>query len=326
LVIHSFAKLNLFLKVINKRPDNYHNLITLFERISLSDSITLKNLKHSLITVKCSDKSVPQGPENLCFKAAGLLRDNFAKEKGVEINITKNIPVGAGLGGGSSNAAAVLLGLNRLWKINLPVKQLVKVAGKVGSDVPFFIYEKPFGLGLGRGERIKPLGNLNKIKLWHVLVVPKIKVSTPLMYKHWDCVAGLTPLQIAKQKASCSKFVTGLTPLQITKQKASCSKFVTGLTKPVCDVKILTSELAKRSIFLRSDLFFNSLEQVTARIYPEVKRVKNTLLGLGVSFALMSGSGPSVFSLIASRREAVRLARAIKRKYKSWRIYTVSTV
>jgi len=307
LVIHSFAKLNLFLKVINKRPDNYHNLITLFERISLSDSITLKNLKHSLITVKCSDKSVPQGPENLCFKAAGLLRDNFAKEKGVEINITKNIPVGAGLGGGSSNAAAVLLGLNRLWKINLPVKQLVKVAGKVGSDVPFFIYEKPFGLGLGRGERIKPLGNLNKIKLWHVLVVPKIKVSTPLMYKHWDCVAGLTPLQIAKQKASCSKFVTGL-------------------TKPVCDVKILTSELAKRSIFLRSDLFFNSLEQVTARIYPEVKRVKNTLLGLGVSFALMSGSGPSVFSLIASRREAVRLARAIKRKYKSWRIYTVSTV
>ena len=287
MVIHSFAKLNLFLKVINKRTDNYHNLKTLFERISLSDRITLNELANSSIIIKCAAKDVPCGKDNLCFKAASLLRDKFAPKKGVCINITKKIPVGAGLGGGSSNAAAVLLGLNRLWKLKLSKGELVKIASQIGSDVPFFIYDQPFALGSGRGEIIKPLAHLNKIKLWHLLVVPRIRVSTPSIYASWDNFAGLT--------------------------------------KPCCDVKMLTSELAKRKPFLRGDLFFNSLQQVTSRIYPEVARVRNLLLDLNLDCVLMSGSGPAVFSIMPSRNEAIKLAASIKKKYKSWRIYTVST-
>ncbi len=287
MVIHSFAKLNLFLKVIDKRTDNYHNLDTLFERISLSDTITLNGLPSSSIIVKCSDKSVPSGEDNLCFKAASLLRDKFAPERGARISIFKRIPVGAGLGGGSSNAAAVLLGLNRIWRLNLSRSQLVKIALNIGSDVPFFIYEKPFALGSGRGEIIKPLVNLNKVKLWHILVVPKIKVSTPSIYASWDRFARLT--------------------------------------KPACNVKILTSELAKKRPFLRGEMFFNSLQQVTGRMYPEVMNVINALSGLGLESVLMSGSGSAVFSPVSSRKEALQLATAIKKQHKSWRTYVVST-
>lgn len=288
LVIHSFAKLNLFLEIINKRPDNYHSLKTIFERISLADFITLKSSRGSSIRIRCSDKTLPTGEANLCFKAAKLLRDKFNPSGGLDIKIIKHIPVGAGLGGGSANAAAVLSGLNKLWGLKLSKIKLANIASSLGSDVPFFIHELPFALGTGRGEKIKSLNNLKRTKIWHVLVVPKLHVSTPLIYNNWDNFAGLT--------------------------------------KPVYDVKILTSALAKKSSFFRPGLLFNSLEQVTISLYPEVKRVKDALLKLGLSCVAMSGSGPAVFAIVSSGKEAFRLAKVIRKKYNSWRVFTVSTV
>jgi len=288
LVIHSFAKVNLFLEVTNKRPDSYHNLKTVFERISLWDSLTLKTRSDGLIKIKCSDKDIPAGEGNLCFKAAKILKDTFSSLKGVDIGIVKRIPSGAGLGGGSSNAAAVLSGLNRLWKLNLPKAKLAASGARVGSDVPFFIYDTPFALGSGRGERIKPLNNLRNKKLWHILVVPKIHVSTPLIYRRFDDFAGLT--------------------------------------KPASNVKILSSALAKTGLSLNPGLLFNSLEQVTIKIYPQVRQVKDALLSLGLTSVLMSGSGPAVFALVSSGKEALRLAGILRKKHKSWRVFTVSTV
>ena len=288
LVIKSYAKVNLFLKVLNKRPDNYHNLSTLFERISLSDRITLTNRRDNLIKISCNHPKVPLDETNLCFKAAKLLRDKFGKKCGLNIKINKRIPVGAGLGGGSSNAASVLVALNRLWKLNLNKEKLAEFGAKLGSDVAFFVYDAPFAEGKGRGEKIRVLSKLDKVRLWHILVIPKVRVSTPLVYKKLDDFCGLT--------------------------------------KAGSNVKILTSALVKKNIFKNSGLLFNSLEQVTLTLYPEVKRVKESLARLGLSNILMSGSGSAVFAVVSSGEKAAVLLKRIRRENKAWLTWVVKTV
>ena len=295
LVIKSYAKVNLFLKVLNKRPDNYHNLITLFERISLSDKITLTTRRDNLIKVSCNNSKVPLDETNLCFKAAELLRDKFGIAKGLNIKIAKRIPVGAGLGGGSSNAASVLVALNKLWKLNLNKEKLAEFGAKLGSDVSFFVYNTPFAEGKLRGEKIRVLNKLNRVRLWHILVVPKIHVSTPLIYRKWDACL-------------------------------PAGRIFCGLTKSCSSVKILTSALAKNNLFRNSGLLFNSLEQVTLKLYPEVKRIKDSLASLGLSNILMSGSGPAVVALVSSREKAAVLAQKIKKERKAWLTWVVKTV
>lgn len=176
LTVLSPAKLNLVLDVLGKRPDGFHELRTIFERISLADQITLTRNKTKKISICCPHPHVPKGPGNLAFKAAMMLSKDFSISEGIDINIIKNIPVAAGLAGGSSNAAAVLSGLNRLWQIGLNNAQLVNYAARLGSDVPFFLYDTSYALGTGRGDLIKPLDV--RTKLWHVLVTPRVKIYT----------------------------------------------------------------------------------------------------------------------------------------------------
>jgi len=176
LTVLSPAKLNLVLDVLGKRPDGFHDLRTVFERISLRDRITLARNKSGKIRITCLHPHVPLGPQNLVYKAAEMLARDFSISEGLHINIIKNIPVAAGLAGGSSNAAAVLTGLNRLWQLGLSKAQLVTYAARLGSDVAFFIYDTSYALGTGRGELIKPLDI--RTKLWHVLVTPRVKMLT----------------------------------------------------------------------------------------------------------------------------------------------------
>jgi len=180
LTVFSPAKLNLVLDVLEKRPDGYHELRTIFERISISDQITLTRIKNRRITIRCDHPHVPCGPRNLVYKAAIMLSQDFSISEGLNIDIIKNIPVAAGLAGGSSNAAAVLSGLNRLWHLGLNEAQMVKYAARLGSDVAFFLYDTSYALGTGRGEHIKPLNV--KTKLWHVLVTPRVKMYTPEVF------------------------------------------------------------------------------------------------------------------------------------------------
>lgn len=172
--LSSPAKLNLFLEVVNKRPDGYHNLITLFERIDLCDDITLSNTLDGAIQVFCDHADVPTDSKNLVYKAAQMLRDDFALSNGVNIRIKKRIPVAAGLGGGSGNAATVLLGLNRLWKLQLSLKELLSYGQAIGSDVPFFLQDCSWAVGTQRGDKIKRL--TIGTQLWHILIVPSIKM------------------------------------------------------------------------------------------------------------------------------------------------------
>lgn len=174
--LRSPAKLNLALKVLRKRPDGYHNLRTIFERINLWDDLTFHARASGDIRIFCHHPQVPLGPKNLIFRAAQLLQKEFNMRQGVSVHLVKRIPVAAGLAGGSSNAAATLLGLNRLWHLNLSLEQLVEYGKRLGSDVPFFLYNCPWALGENRGDAIQPLNF--SIRLWHVLVTPRFKMYT----------------------------------------------------------------------------------------------------------------------------------------------------
>jgi len=187
LEILSPAKLNLYLKVIRKRKDDYHEIVTVFERIALADRILLEKTGKQ-ISLASNRKDLPLDETNLAFKAALFFSRELKKDFGVKIRILKNIPLGAGLGGGSSNAAAVLLGINRLYELGLDISLLVKWAKSIGSDINFFLSERNFALGKGRGEKIYPL-NLDT-QLWQVLVYPNITIYTKDIYNTFEI--GLT--------------------------------------------------------------------------------------------------------------------------------------
>lgn len=177
--IEAPAKVNLFLDIKGRRDDGYHEIETVMHLIDWKDGIRI-SLCEEGINVRCSDPSIPGGEGNLAYKAAKLFLENCGIKKGVAIYLDKKIPSEAGLGGGSSDAAYVLKGLNELLGCNIPQNELSSWASKIGSDVPFFIFEKT-ALSAGRGEIISPLKNENI--LYMLLVKPDFSVSTPQAYR-----------------------------------------------------------------------------------------------------------------------------------------------
>ncbi len=317
LTLNSYAKLNLYLAVLDKRKDNYHNIETVFERIGLSDKIIFSSRPDKKIKITCDSAGVPLDSSNLAYKAAQLLQDSFNLDKGIDIKIIKRIPVGSGLGGGSSNAAVVLRGLNKLWGLNLSRHKLAAYAKKIGADVPFFIYDVPFAQGLGRGDEIKQLNGLKRRRFWHILVAPAIKVSTPAIYKKWDRHK-LTPHLLGIQKIP--KYINPT----LSKKYGMNGRKGAGLTMPAYNVNILSSALRKNDYSLLGKTLFNGLEQITAKIYPEINHIKEKLAQLGLEAILMSGSGPAVFGFVPSRKEAISLARKLK-KGRTWKVFVTRT-
>ena len=173
------AKINLYLHIIGRRPDGFHELETLMASISLGDTLEI-DLVSQGIEFTCSDPTLSDAQDNLATRAAKLFLDEFKLATGVRIHLEKCVPVGAGLGGGSSDAAAVLLALRELTKIDCPDSKLAELAARLGSDIPFFIYQQP-AICRGRGEIIEPV----KLKESYqgLLVHPGFGVSTPWAYK-----------------------------------------------------------------------------------------------------------------------------------------------
>jgi 4-diphosphocytidyl-2-C-methyl-D-erythritol kinase len=182
------AKINYLLDVIRKRPDNYHDLRMIMQRIALCDEIVLALSELKGIRVHCGKDGVPDGTGNIAWKAADMLLSRAGKEPGIDITIQKNIPVAAGLGGGSSDAASVLMGLNGLLELGLSDAELMEMGLRLGADVPFFIFKKT-ALAEGIGERLTAVDGLPRV--WLVLVNPNIPVSTAWVYKS---------LQLTKEK------------------------------------------------------------------------------------------------------------------------------
>lgn len=177
----SYGKINLRLAVLGKRKDGYHEIRALLTRISLKDDLEIELIGEG-ITIQCSEGLAPLGAENLAFQAGQLFFKRLARPATATIRLTKRIPAGSGLGGGSSNAAATLLGLNQLFGQPFSKKEMMALATELGMDVPFFIYGAP-ALATGRGERLKPIKNLPFLSI--LLVVPPFRVATAEVYAQW---------------------------------------------------------------------------------------------------------------------------------------------
>ena len=178
--VQAHAKVNLYLNVIGKRPDGYHEIETIFHSIGLHDDIYLRRRTDRRITVHCKHPHVPSDPRNLAYQAAKLLLDDNPKLNGADIRIQKRIPVAAGLGGGSADAAAVLCGMNVLFDLDLTQTDLMKFGGRLGADVPFCILGGA-ALGRGIGEILTPLPPLDEA--WILLANPGFAVSTAWVYQ-----------------------------------------------------------------------------------------------------------------------------------------------
>jgi len=261
MTLRAYAKINIGLHILGKRGDGYHDIETVFREIGLADEIGIEPADE--IEFICTSDHVPSDGTNVCVKAARLLRDRHAAGKGARIVLHKHIPVGAGLGGGSSDAAAVLTGLNDMWSLHLDTTTLRQIGVQIGSDVPFFI-EGGSAYGLGRGEILERLRL--EVPSWIVLIVPPVHVSTSWAYRHLVVHRDHTP---------------------------------TGLRDEVLSHINRSHEMTASVV--------NDFEESVFQQYPIIRDVKKGLLHAGASFALMSGSGSSVFGLFDDEATA-RLA------------------
>lgn len=180
--LNAYAKVNLCLDILRRRPDDYHDIETVLHTVALNDTLTLRETS-SGIAVRSDHAAVPTDMQNLIFRAAHVVRETFGVDRGVEIEVSKRIPTSSGLGGGSSDAAVTLVGLAQMWKLRLDARQMIDLATTLGSDVPFFL-SGGAALATGRGERIRHLRPLPTT--WVVIAHPDIEISTRWAYQHLD--------------------------------------------------------------------------------------------------------------------------------------------
>ena len=186
MIISAPAKVNLYLKVLNTRPDGYHNITTVFERINLVDRIHIKKTQKGI----CLSSSVPitqNQEENLAYKAAKAILDFVGSDQGLEIHIDKNIPIAAGLGGGSSDAASVLAGVNKLLALKVGRRTLRLIAKGLGADVPFFLSGSKFAIGTARGDSLKSIHS--RKTFYHIIIYPNFRLLTKHVYERFDALS-----------------------------------------------------------------------------------------------------------------------------------------
>jgi 4-diphosphocytidyl-2-C-methyl-D-erythritol kinase len=269
--VPSFAKVNLGLEVLGSREDGYHELRTIFQTIDLRDDVVLRERPRD-VTIRCESTLVPVDASNLAVRAALDLQKYARVDKGVEIEIVKRIPVGGGLGGGSSNAASVLIGLDRLWRLRLGMPELHRLARRLGADVPFFLLGGT-ALGLGRGDEVYPLWT--QVRAQIVLVDLQRPVSTAAVFKRFD--AGLTP-----RENSNTIF------LFVSRDLEGAGRYA-----------MLSNDLEKAAFEEAPEL---------AQAAAHIRRV---LVREGAGLAALSGSGSSFFGLFDDPRRARRAHAAL---------------
>ena len=202
------AKINLSLRVLGRREDGFHEIETLMVPISLADEITVEaGAPGSGLAFACSDPSLPAGPANLAWQAAEIFCAQVGRAADFAIGLTKRIPHGAGLGGGSSDGAAVLLALNELTRAALPAETLMDLAAELGSDVPFFI-RGGAAMCRGRGERVEPSPFAERLPL--LLLKPPFGAPTPWAYQHWRDSREIEGVRYAAQPFAWGELVNDL--------------------------------------------------------------------------------------------------------------------
>ena len=193
------AKVNYRLDVLRKRPDGYHDLRMLMQRVDLCDDVEIALSENPGVRVSCGRPDIPDGPGNIAWRAADALLKLSGREVGIDIKITKRIPAGAGLGGGSSDAATVLMGVNEILELGLSDQRLMEIGVKLGADVPFFIFKKT-ALAEGIGDQLTALDQVPS--LWVVLVNPGIHVSTAWVYQSLQLTTKAAPVNVSRSYGS----------------------------------------------------------------------------------------------------------------------------
>jgi 4-diphosphocytidyl-2-C-methyl-D-erythritol kinase len=202
------AKINLSLKILSRRDDGFHEIVTFIVPISLCDEIKIdKGDAKEGIEFRCDDATVPQGEDNLAVRAAKTFLEAAKVKSGVAIELKKKIPHGAGLGGGSGDAATMLLALNELFKTNLPREALAKMAEAIGSDVPFFIFQCA-AICRGRGELVTPLQFHEPLSI--LLLKPAFVVPTEWAYSRWQDSREIPDVPYAAQQFAGQNFINDL--------------------------------------------------------------------------------------------------------------------
>ena len=303
----AFAKINLILKVFDKRPDNYHNIFSLIHKVSLHDIIKISANKKGDIDVECDVDLGISPEENIVFKAAIALQEYTKCNKPARIKIEKIIPTGAGLGGGSSDAATTLKLLNQFWNLKLGIKNLYEIATTLGSDVPFFLNDYPQWV-YGRGEYcdVLDLIDMNKnnnfirrhLAATGIIVYPKIHIDTSLAYKKLNRGIG------------------------------------TAITNNDTYLKNIVhyEELIERNqnIFLASNMLKNDFEEIIFEMYPEIADLHSCLSGLFKKRVRLTGSGSAIFMLFTDKNKYMTsnyaktfLRRKFKEEGKDYQVFRV---
>ena len=281
------AKINLLLEIIGDRPDGFHELVMVLQSIELADIIDIQPSDTQDIYIHCDHPEVPKDRTNLAYRAAELMCETFPEEYanygGVAIKISKNIPVAAGLAGGSGNAAAVLVGINLIWNLGLTQPEIQELAAKLGSDIPFCI-SGGTAIATGRGEKLATINDLDDI--WVVLAkYNNISVSTPWAYKTYRQQYGDSYINDPAKVSSRTTQVHSSPLLNAISHKNS-------------------TEIGK--------LIYNDLEKVVLPEYPQVAELKSAFVAQDVLGTMMSGSGPTVFALCDSQAKAIAVKQQVK--------------
>ena len=267
------AKINLTLDILGKREDNFHEVEMLMQTVELADVVELAEIDSGIkLQLDAAEifggENIPSDEKNLAWKAVVAVQNFCGKKFGVAINLQKKIPQAAGLGGGSSDAAAVIRGMNKLFNLRLSVKELCKIGAEVGSDVPFCVIGGTC-LAKGRGEILTKLPDLKKFFV--VLMKPRGEISTAWSYKTFD--------EIPPEKINHPATAEIIKLLNFGEYENAFAKFK------------------------------NVLEPVALKKFPAIDRYKEKMFESGAKFAMMSGSGPTIFALADDEVVAENIAK-----------------
>jgi 4-diphosphocytidyl-2-C-methyl-D-erythritol kinase len=266
------AKINLLLEILGNRPDGFHELVMILQSIALADELTVRANGREKIRLTCSDATLPNDASNLAYRAAQLMAEQFpaayAQFGGVDIALTKNIPMAAGLAGGSADAAAVLVGLDLLWQLGLTRPELEDLAAQLGSDIPFCVGGGT-AIATGRGEKLAPLPTVDG--LWLVLAKHRsINVSTPWAYQTYQQQFG-------------DHYLNDHPSQQARRQEIHASPLVQAINH--------------HNLEQVAQGLHNDLEKVVLPHHVPVAALRQVLAQAGGLGTMMSGSGPTVFTL-----------------------------
>ncbi|MBI4216405.1 MAG: 4-(cytidine 5'-diphospho)-2-C-methyl-D-erythritol kinase [Chloroflexi bacterium] len=283
LELKAYAKVNLTLEVLRRRPDGYHEVASVMQTVSLGDTLGLEPAQAPALSLSCSDSAL-QGEDNLALRAARILQETKGSEKGAKLRLEKAIPVAAGLGGGSSDAAAALRGLNRLWGLGLSPEELLALAPRLGADVAFFL-RGGTALARGQGEEITPLRPLPQA--WLVIFLPPVPIPPG---KTGRLYAALEPGDFSRGEHT----------------------------------QRLLAHLAAGGP-LESALLYNAFWRAALAQFPGIERHGRELEGLAGAPAHLSGSGPSLFTLVSGQAQGQRLLESLRgRGYQAWLAHTLT--